>query len=477
MAAPNAASRVNRWLPPRPVMRPGKKLRARMKTRTPRRAIALGEVGGDRLAAVPEADGLLAQPGLEADKDDGHDPPPEQRAPVAMVAPGQDRQAQDQDPEDRRHVPVDPLEPGLDVAEGRDHLALAQRPVGAAQAGVGGADDHADRDEEQGGRDRDRGELLKPGHRASAVWAIGDRIRGATNEAMSVERAHSSRSAARIAAAGYDRPDAPLPRAGSRDPRRRLRLVDRPAAPSTLVVGGSGGPTIVPVIASSETVVGPDRILLGLLDATGTTPVGSPQYEVQIGYINVDKDPKTFVIAPAPATFVWAIPNQRAVWVQDATFNVAGNWAAVVTVTPPGQPAEIDRAEPAGDRDRPCHPGRREGPSTPTPTSASAGGVLASITTDPSPDPAFYEISEDQALAQHKPFVLVFATPAFCTSRVCGPTLDAVKAVAQTEPGMTFIQVEPYIMNYANGTLQPVLGAGQYPPAQCRGHDRLGNPD
>lgn len=99
-------------------------------------------------------------------------------------------------------------------------------------------------------------------------------------------------------------------------------------------------------------------------------------------------------------------------------------------------------------------------PSTPTPTAASAGGVLGSITTDTSPDPSFYQVSEDQALLQHKPFVLVFATPAFCTSRVCGPTLDAVKAVAATEPGMTFIQVEPYIMNYANGTLQPVLGPG-----------------
>jgi hypothetical protein len=25
---------------------------------------------------------------------------------------------------------------------------------------------------------------------------------------------------------------------------------------------------------------------------------------------------------------------------------------------------------------------------------------------------------------------------------------------------MTFIQVEPYLMNYANGTLQPILGSG-----------------
>ena len=38
--------------------------------------------------------------------------------------------------------------------------------------------------------------------------------------------------------------------------------------------------------------------------------------------------------------------------------------------------------------------------------------------------PVFYQVSVHDALAAHKPFVLVFATPAFCTSRVCGPTLD-----------------------------------------------------
>jgi hypothetical protein len=232
------------------------------------------------------------------------------------------------------------------------------------------------------------------------------------------------------------------------------------ASPSTLVVGGSGGPSVLPALFSSETVVGPDRVLIGLLDATGTTPIGTPDYKVAVGFINLDKDAKTFVITPAPATFVWAIPDQRAVWFADVTFTAAGNWAAVVTVTPPGKPAESTELNlPVSATGQAIRVGAKA-PSTPTPTSATAGGVLASITTDTSPNPAFYQLSEDQALVQHKPFVLVFATPAFCTSRVCGPTLDAVKAVAKGEPAMTFIQVEPYIMHFANGALQPVLGTG-----------------
>jgi hypothetical protein len=234
------------------------------------------------------------------------------------------------------------------------------------------------------------------------------------------------------------------------------------AAPSTLVVGGSGGQSVLPAIFSSESVVGQDRILIGLLDATGTAPIGTPDYKVSVGFIDVDKDKNTFVTGPAPAGFVWAIPNQRAVWYVDAAFDTAGNWAAVVTVTPPGKPAESSELSlPVTATGQAIRVGAKA-PATPTPTSATAGGVLASITTDPSPDPRFYEISEDQALAQHKPFVLVFATPAFCTSRVCGPTLDAVKAVAASEPTMTFIQVEPYLMHYANGSLQPILDASNH---------------
>src|SRR2546430_12366879 len=34
-----------------------------------------------------------------------------------------------------------------------------------------------------------------------------------------------------------------------------------------------------------------------------------------------------------------------------------------------------------------------------------------------------------RSLHAHVPFVLVFATPAFCTSRTCGPVVDVVDAI------------------------------------------------
>lgn len=103
---------------------------------------------------------------------------------------------------------------------------------------------------------------------------------------------------------------------------------------------------------------------------------------------------------------------------------------------------------------------RRSGekvPSIETPTAATVGNDLARLTTDPSPEPRLYQTSVDEALAARETFVLVFATPAFCQSRTCGPTLDIIKEVAADYPDMTFINVEPFVMELRGGSLQPVL--------------------
>jgi len=55
-----------------------------------------------------------------------------------------------------------------------------------------------------------------------------------------------------------------------------------------------------------------------------------------------------------------------------------------------------------------------------------------------------YKTSEDQALTSHQPFLIVFATPKFCTSAQCGPTLDRIKPFITKFPTVDFIHVEPY---------------------------------
>jgi hypothetical protein len=81
-----------------------------------------------------------------------------------------------------------------------------------------------------------------------------------------------------------------------------------------------------------------------------------------------------------------------------------------------------------------------------TPTIASAHGDVASLTTASPPDRSLLRYSVAHSLAAHVPFVLVFATPKFCTSRTCGPEVDVVQAVQKklSGSGVRFIHVEIY---------------------------------
>lgn len=230
-----------------------------------------------------------------------------------------------------------------------------------------------------------------------------------------------------------------------------------------------GTPPFIPQIISSETVVGPNRFLFGILDAAGSTTIAAPDLQVSVGFLP-SSEPAPDASAPTPsapppspiparpATFIWAITNERGVYVLDVTFPSAGVWTAAFTTSGGSVPASTVGVSFDVKAKGVAIPVGGMAPSTKTPTAASPADI-ARIATDPSPDPSFYTTSVDEALAKHDPFVLVFATPAFCTSKQCGPTLDGIKAVAKGEPGIVFINVEPYKLEYVDGHLQPVLDA------------------
>ena len=84
-------------------------------------------------------------------------------------------------------------------------------------------------------------------------------------------------------------------------------------------------------------------------------------------------------------------------------------------------------------------------PASNTPTLGSA--PITALTTARPPDRALLRYSVARSLSQHKPFVVTFATPKFCTSRVCGPVVDVVDAARQRFAGIRFIHVEVFQNN------------------------------
>jgi hypothetical protein len=83
-------------------------------------------------------------------------------------------------------------------------------------------------------------------------------------------------------------------------------------------------------------------------------------------------------------------------------------------------------------------------PRSRTPTLADA--PAAALTTERPPDRGLLRYSVADSLAAHKPFVVTFATPKYCTSRTCGPVVDVVDAVRRrfASKGVRFIHVEVY---------------------------------
>jgi hypothetical protein len=97
-------------------------------------------------------------------------------------------------------------------------------------------------------------------------------------------------------------------------------------------------------------------------------------------------------------------------------------------------------------------------PASETPTIESTGGDFSKLTTRTPPDELLLEHSVADSLRDGVPFVVVFSTPKFCTSRTCGPVVDVVEDVAKRYQGedVRFIHVEVYENN------DPALGFNRF---------------
>ena len=240
-----------------------------------------------------------------------------------------------------------------------------------------------------------------------------------------------------------------------------------PSGPSTpgpsLAPGSPGagspaaGPNIYPLLINSEIVAGPNRFVFSLTDRENRL-IAAPDVAVGLEYFDVDADPDA-VAFTGDARFLWAIEGESGLYVTNVEFPSAGRWGTRFTATFPDGRTEQVRADfDVAESGRSPALGSAV-PSVDTPTLDDVGDNVAALATDKEPLLRLYETSIADVLAEGEPFVVSFATPAFCETRMCGPALDAFKAVANERPDVTFINVEPYRMQFVDGSLQPELDA------------------
>lgn len=114
-----------------------------------------------------------------------------------------------------------------------------------------------------------------------------------------------------------------------------------------------------------------------------------------------------------------------------------------------------------GEFERIPKPGQKA-PVIHTPTAQDVGGELSKITTRIPPDTQ-NEVDYAEALGK-EPIVLLFATPEFCQSRVCGPVVDVAEQ-AKREYGdeAAFIHMEIYNENDPSRRVRPQVRAFHLP--------------
>jgi hypothetical protein len=217
----------------------------------------------------------------------------------------------------------------------------------------------------------------------------------------------------------------------------------------------------VPVLLSAEVGIGQSRLLVTVEDRDGRA-LAAPELTLDERFYDLAASVDS-PVDHASGTFRWLIPDTKGVYTSTTDFAHAGDWGMEVTGHQPGHPDRTARVTFSVRQTTQTPAIGTDAPPSDSPT-ASDPAALATISTDRHPDPAFYTLSIRDAIAAGKPFVLVFATPAFCTSGTCGPALELVKQVAADYRGrVNFLHVEPYILEIADGRTQPKVDVLGYP--------------
>ena len=212
-----------------------------------------------------------------------------------------------------------------------------------------------------------------------------------------------------------------------------------PAAAPVAAGSGSPRPSFNPVFANSEIVKGRNRFAMGLI-GDENRPITDAR--VSFGFFQISGQQAT-KRSESEAQFRWVELEAKGLYVATAEFDTAGIWGFEVTAVRPGCAAETARV-PFEVRERGAAP--MIGDPAPRSKTVTAGEVP-----DPSeicsnaPPCELHALSLDDALANGKPSVVLFASPGFCVTATCAPALGVVlQARARQTIPTNFVHVEIY---------------------------------
>lgn len=194
------------------------------------------------------------------------------------------------------------------------------------------------------------------------------------------------------------------------------------------------------VFGTPDLGIGTSRVAFALFSGDGL--VQSPSlraatYRPDGGSLGDPVEAKAVTYYPFPL-------GARGIYAGEFTFDRAGRWALSVEIPRPGEAAarlafpfevaETTSAPVVGDL----------APPSASRTLADVS-ALEELSTGSEPDPRLYARSIASALDAGRPFVVVFASPAYCTNALCGPQVEMLSQLADAfGDGAEFIHVDLY---------------------------------
>ena len=219
-------------------------------------------------------------------------------------------------------------------------------------------------------------------------------------------------------------------------------------------LAGGGDAEFVPIVMTSIVTVGPTRFLFGLSDA-GLEPLGSPEVEAAIDFYALERDPDDPVASIDAAYLDTGLGH--GLYRAAVDFDCVGEWGAEVSATFADGRTASQRMRFEVHPEGPTPAIGEAAPRSDSPTAASTE-ELRLISTDAEPYPAAYEQTVGEVVSSGRPSLVFFATPAFCQTGFCGPTVVLVTSVATDyADDIGFVMVEPYELHMTDNGLQPLL--------------------
>jgi hypothetical protein len=200
--------------------------------------------------------------------------------------------------------------------------------------------------------------------------------------------------------------------------------------------------TLEVALVSSELVLGPNRFAVGLFDDQRQVV---HEADVHFHYYDLTDPAAPVLEMEADATAVQTPDGLTTIFAHEREFQRAGEWGVEVQARFSDGSAALKRIGFQVLAESPTLKPGQAVPALQTPTLATVDGDLSKLTSALDANPDLYQLSLAQALTSGKPTLLLFATPAFCQTRFCGPVYEQTDQLEHRYGDtFNFIHVEVY---------------------------------